>query len=287
MTDQSTTPHQTPSSNTDAVQPTAPSTSFVADFIVLLERHPVVSKALTFIFSALSGAALALSASFQFIEQQVQDQAEAKLAPYEKLFSAQSLITSEEYDLAAQELHELIAETSIEKFPKNTQNTIYDNLLFAIVNADHYADYEPDIYKIKTKFHGSAPSTGWRSQQLGWYFMRLGKYGKAIEYFNNSKSAFDSEGHYLASVDPLRGLLTIAIVQGKMNDAKDASEKIIATNNMIYRNNDDLIADVKQMPSNKYFLSIRSRERETFETNLENYINLMQDQDKRLKKTNK
>lgn len=253
--------------------------------MALLERHPAVSKALMITFSAIGGAVLSLSASYKFIEQQVQSQAEVKLAPYEKLFSAQSLITSNEYDLAAQELHELIAEKVIETFPKKMQITIYDNLLFAIVNSDNYSGYEPDIYKIQAKFHENAPSTGWRSQQLGWYFMRLGDYDTAIQYFKKSKAAFDSESDYLSSVDPLRGLITIAIVQGKMNDAKDASEEIIAINSMTYRNYDDLIADVMQIPSNKYFLKIRSRERETFDTNLKAYTKLLKSPNNKLKKT--
>lgn len=287
MTNQSTTPHQIPSPNTDTVQTTAPSKSFLADLMALLERHPAVSKALMIAFSAIGGFLLSLSASYKFIEQQVQSQAEVKLAPYEKLFSVQSLLLSGEYDLAAQELHELTAEKVIEKFPKKMQVTIYDNLLFAIVNANSYTDYEPDIYKIQAKFHESAPSTGWRSQQLGWYFMRLGVYDKAIEYFNKSKAAFDSQSDYLSSVDPLRGLLTIAIVQGKMNDAKDASERIMAINSMAYRSYDDLIADVKQIPSNKDFLNVRSRERENFDANLRNYIKLLDGQSSELKKVSK
>jgi hypothetical protein len=287
MTDQSTMPHQTPSPNTNVVQTTAPSNSFLADLMALLERHPAVSKALMIIFSAIGGAVLSLSATYKFIEQQVQSQAEVKLAPYEKLFSAQSLISSSEYDLAAQELHELVREKVIEKFPEKMQITIYDNLLFAIVNADNYSGYEPDIYKIQAKFRENAPSTGWRSQQLGWYFMRLGVYDTATEYFIKSKAAFDSESDYLSSVDPLRGLLTIAIVQGKMNDAKDTSEKIIAINSMTYRSYDDLIADVKQIPSNKYFLNIRSREREAFDINLIAYMKLLKDPNNRLTKTSR
>lgn len=239
------------------------------------------------IFSAIGGAVLSLSATYKFIEQQVQFQAEAKLAPYEKLFSAQSLLSSNEYDLAAQELHELVAKKVIEKFPEKMQITIYDNLLFAIVNADNYSGYEPDIYKIQAKFRENAPSTGWRSQQLGWYFMRLGAYDAATEYFIKSKAAFNSESDFLSSIDPLRGLLTIAIVQGKMNEAKDISKKIIAINSMTYRSYDDLIADIKQIPGNKYYLNIRAREGEALDINLNTYMKLLKDPSNRLTKTSR
>lgn len=281
MTDQSTAPHQIPGPVTGVVQTTAPSTSFLAGLRVLLEGHPAISKALTITFSAIGGAVLSLIAVYEFVEQQVQSQAEIKLAPYEKLFSSQSLLLGDEYDLAARELHELIAEKVIRNFSEKMQVTIYDNLLFAIVNSDSYSVYEPDIYKIQAKLHESAPSTGWRSQQLGWYFMRLGAYDTAIEYFKKSKAAFDSESDYLSSVDPLRGLLTIAIVQGKMSDAKDASDKIISINSMAYRGYDDLIADVNQIPSNKAFLTMRSREGKVFDTNLKEYIGFLKGSDDR------
>ena len=287
MTDQSTTPHQTPNPNTNVAQKTAPSITFLADLMALLERHPAVSKTLTIIFSTIGGFILSLLATYKFIEQQVHSQANTRLAPYEKLFSAQSLISSNEYDLAAQELHKLVTKKVTDTFPENMQITIYDNLLFSIANSDNYSDYEPDIYKIQAKLHEKAPSTGWRSQQFGWYFMRLGAYDTAIQYFNKSKTAFDTENDYLSSVDPLRGLLTIAIVQGNMNEAKHISEQIISINSMAYRTYEDLIADVNQIPSNKYYLNIRSRERETLDINLNTYIKLLKNSGNTVTKTSR
>ncbi|PIB60725.1 hypothetical protein [Pseudomonas sp. 2995-1] len=234
----------------------------------LIDKHP----ALNLIFTLITGALAGLGATYQFIDWKVNEVAEQRLAPYEQLLSGLSLNQGEEFSEAAREFQKLVAGKKIDTLPDTSKTLAFDAMLLAIANSDDISEFQGTIKKLKDKMIESGEETPWRLHHLAWALMRSGDLNEAKKYFKKSVAAYKSKREYVASVDPSRGLIFIALFENDVDEAFALGQELKEMRPSQYRSNFDLIAEFKEMQKSRSFDSFNALYEKTLPATTDKYI---------------
>lgn len=240
----------------------------LSDCQKLIKTYPVFNLICTSALGALAG----LGASYKFIEWKVNEVAEQRLAPYEQIFSGLSLNQGEEFSEAARVFQKLIASKKIDTLPDTSKNLAYDGMLLAIANSDDISEFRGPIKKLKDKMIESGEETPWRLHHLAWALMRNGDLSEAKKYFKKSVAAYKSKREYVASVDPSRGLIFIALLENNVDEAFALGQELKEMRPSQYRSNFDLIAEFKEIQKSRSFDSFNALYEKTLPTTIDKYI---------------
>lgn len=239
-----------------------------SDLIELVNKHPWLKHLITF----GAGITAGLIAATSLLESKLESIAEKRLTPYEALFSGLSLNQGEEYENAIQEFKKVIQMKKFDSFPSETKSLTYDGLLLAIVNADEPNKYQPELNSIKSRMGIEVEETAWRSHTLGWYFIKTGDNISARKYFNNAKTSYELRREYSSSIDPMRGLLILALIENNPDEAVDIGYEIIARNPAAYRDASDLIAEIQTIQKDRLFDKYNALYGEKLNSTIKKYI---------------
>lgn len=239
--------------------------------INLLAKHPAISNSITILTTALA----VLAFIYTFIDAKINSVAKSRLAPYEQLFSGLSLNQGDEYSAAARKLEELVTSKEFENLPKATKSLAYDGLLLAVTNADDLGDFLGSLKKITTRIDESGEETPWRQNELGWAFIRLGELTKSKANFVKSINAYKIKKELVASSDPTRGLVIIALLENNPSEAFSIAQDLKTLKPSLYRTNSDLIAEIQETQNTRFFDSYSSLYGAPLKKSIDQYITML------------
>lgn len=247
---------------------------FISDIYNLTVKYPALNFLLTLVTGATAGAAV----SYNYIDEKVNSAADKRLTPYMSVFSGMNLNQSEDYQQAIEEFERLIISKQIDTLSPNSQALTYDALLHAIANSDDITSHKVLLNKTTTWLSQNVEETGWRLHETGWSLMRIGELDKAKDNFSNAINSFRAERDYAASGDSFRGLLIIALIENKPDKAFAIAQDLKELLPALYRDNSDLIADIRENRKRKYFDVINALHEETLQSSIPKYIEMLKNQ---------
>lgn len=243
----------------------------IADTKKLIADHPGIVNLL----SSLGGAIAAIVGAYSFIDNKVNSVAEDRLAPYEQLYTGLSLNEGDEYSAAARAFQELVASKEFDNLPEKSKSLAFDGLLYAVTNADEVSDFRGPLKKITKRMDESGEESPWSLNQLGWAFIRLGELTKAKEYFHKSIRYYKIKKELTSSSDPTRGLVIIALLENKPQEAFTISQELKILRPSLYKSDSDLIAEIQESQNTRFFDSFSSLYGTPFKDSIEQYITLL------------
>lgn len=252
------------------------SSGFFSDIFKLLKKYPKVSKFFMFLLSIISGGGGGFLAAYSFVSNEVGKVAQAKLVPYEALLSGLSLNQGAEFEAAAQVFKEFLDSKNIDSMSSLNIDLAFDGLLLAVANVAQPEEFQLEVNRIKARVGEKVIETPWRAHNLGWYFLRTGSLKVSREYFEVARGGFDSRREYIASVDPMRGLLLLSLIQNKPNEAYEMANKIKLRSHSGYRLNSDFVKDIQQMQSEGMFSAVDARYGEPLKKSILQYVELLE-----------
>ncbi len=241
---------------------------FFKDCNTLVKKYPFLTWMASAGIGCLSGF---LSASI-YLDSKIGGVVEERLKPYEALMAGLSLNSGEEYSKASQVFEEIIGSSDIGKLPEYVRNLAYDGLLLAVANVDYPDGHQVSVNKISTRLGVLVEETPWRTHQLAWYMMRVGNYSLASKYFNSSRRSYESRREYDASVDPLRGLLILSLLEGKVDEAVSYVQLIKSRKPINYRGNEDFIAEIRALQYSRLFDPFNAVHGESLSKTIDDYV---------------
>ncbi|EOG3619365.1 hypothetical protein ACK9U2_001200 [Pseudomonas putida] len=246
----------------------------ISDLYNLTIKYP----ALNFLVTLVTGAAAGAAVSYKYIDEKVNSAADKRLLPYMSVFSGMNLNQSEDYKQAVQEFESLITSKQIDTLSKNSKALTYDALLHSLANSDDIASHKVLLSKTILWLSQNVEETGWRQHEIGWSFMRIGELDKAKDHFSDAINLFRAERDYAASGDSFRGLLIIALIENKPDRAFAIAQDLKELLPAVYRDNSDLIAEIRENRKRKYFDVINALHEETLEKSVPKYIDMLEKQ---------
>lgn len=244
------------------------SPGLISDLRKLVLDHPILKSSL----SVLIGAVAGIGAAYTFIDAKVNSVAESRLAPYEQLFSGLSLNQGEEYLEATRVFDELVVSKNFDNLPRKSKSLAYDGLLLAITRSDDISDLRGPLKKVMKVIDESGEETPWRQDQIGWALIRLGAVAESKDYFEKAIKGYRLEKEFVASAEPTRGLLTIALIENIPDKAYAIGQQLKELRPSVYRTNLDLRAEIQEAQNTKFFDSFRALYGQEFASSIDQYV---------------
>jgi tetratricopeptide (TPR) repeat protein len=194
------------------------------------ERHKVWIAIGTHLITFVGGAIATLGFINTKLNNSIDHIVAKRLAPYERLSGGSALNKAEDWEEAIAVLQTGIELPEFASLPLEVQNLMYDQQLYALANCVETEKHRPKLKRITDRFDQKIVGDGWRYNQAGWFFLKDGDPTQARDYFKKSYAYYSKRQEWKSMNDPCRGLLWVALAEGKVGEATQEAEKTILHN---------------------------------------------------------
>ena len=209
-----------------------PQNGWFGNLLAWFSSHKLILEFLKFGGGILFGVGSTMLTFYTFVESRIDKVVNEKLDPYDRLTTGMAYSRSEMYDDAAKEFHWGIEEAEKSKARKELIDLLYDQLLNAMANAYDTSKYTGWFNQVKVHLENSPNlgETAYRTNDLGWYYLHSGNTMEARAKLGRAEQLFRQRQDKRGSSDPLRGLVWVAIAEGKIDEAIESAKLVVDRN---------------------------------------------------------
>lgn len=234
-----------------------------------VNRYTAIAALLTFLGTAI----VSIPAAKRYIDSQVGALVAGRLRLYEEAAIGWNLNQSEDHDQAVLRFQAALNDPRFDGTPPTTKNLIRDGFILAASSTTRPVRYEADMKKVAQLFGGELEHTGWRHLQFGWYHLRSGNSSAARQHFIDARKYFDLDRERRVGADASRGLMYVALAEGRPDEAlvfaRDASSRNPAQYDLANLRN-----ELRSMQDDGWIIDLRTLFPQTFAVSSDRLLQL-------------